>query len=331
LGVRLPLLAPSELLGLPGLVADSIRALGDGLPRAESLLPQAEDILTRAKAILDQAAPAVARAAPAMPQLIDTVSRLAQQIGDVLTPERTAALGTLISRLDAALTPRRLEGAAQALDALQSHADVLPRALDTVDRVLSSERLDRLGPALDRLLLNEGLTRALDLAADGRADRLLSSAVDGRIDRLLDRLDVLLVDDRVQRVLDRADEVFHDERLNRFADRLDRLLAEDHLAAVDEVLSDGHPADAMRVFVRLDRGLTDAGAEALTRLLDQLPVLLAEDRTSSLTALADRVPRLIRALDSGELPSSAELGQLRQLPADLHAVLEVLDDLHQVM
>ena len=108
MAVRLPLPAPSDLLGLPGLVVDSIRALGDALPRAEGLLPRADDIVTRAQALLDQAAPAVARAAPTVPQVIDTASRVVQQVADVLTPERTAALGTLISRLDAALTPRRV-------------------------------------------------------------------------------------------------------------------------------------------------------------------------------------------------------------------------------
>src|SRR5688500_16068471 len=124
--VRLPLPAPSDLFGLPGLVVDSIRALGDALTRAEALLPRADDIVTRVQALLDQATPAVARAAPTVPQVIDTTTRMVQQVADVLTPERTAALGTLISRLDAALTPRRLDGAAQALDVLQSRADVLP-------------------------------------------------------------------------------------------------------------------------------------------------------------------------------------------------------------
>jgi hypothetical protein len=326
--VRLALPAPSDLLGLPGLIVDSIRELGDSLSRAEALLPRVDDIVTRAKALLDQAAPVVARAAPAGPQVIDTASRVLQRVADVLTPERTAALGSLISRLDAALTPGRVEGAAQALDALQSRADVLPRALDGVDDLLSSGRLDRLGTALDRLLSDGRLDQLLDLATDERADRLLSLAVDGRIDRLLDQLDVLLVDDRAQRMLDRADEVLRDERLSRLADSLDRLLAEDHLTQVEEVLSDGRPAAAMRVLVRLDRGLSDAGAEALTTLLDRLPVLLTEDRTALLAALADQAPRFLRALDSGELPSSRELGQL---PPDLHAVLEVLDDLHQVV
>jgi hypothetical protein len=323
------------------------------LSRAEALLPGADEVIARAQALLDEAAPAVARAAPVVPQVIDTASRLVQQVADVLTPERTAALGALISRLDATLTPGRVKGAAQALDALQSRADVLPRALDEVDHLLSSGVVERLGSVLDRSLSGDHLLdRLLDLVTDERVDRLLSLAADGRINRLLDQLDVLLVDDRAQRILDRADEVLGDERLSQVGDRLDRLLTEDHLAQVELLLSDGRPATAMRVFGRLDRGLSDAGAEELTTLLDRLPELLTEERTALLTALVDQAPRFLEGLESGELPSVRQLGQippdlhavlevladvdqvvrqLGQLPPDLHAVLEVLDDVHQVM
>jgi hypothetical protein len=41
-----------------------------------------------------------------------------------------------------------------------------------------------------------------------------------------------------------------------------RLLAEEHLPQLEEVLSDGRPAAAMRVFVRLDRELSDAAVDA---------------------------------------------------------------------
>ena len=125
-----------------------------------------------------------------------------------------------------------------------------------------------------------------------------------------------------------ADEVLRDERLSRMGERLDRLLAEEHLARVEEVLSDGRPATAMRVFGRLDRGLSDAGAEALTALLERLPVLFTEERTAHLAALADRVPRMVSAVDGDGLPTGHEL---RRVPADLHAMLEVLDDLHHVL
>lgn len=90
MGVRLPLPSPSDIIGLPAAVVESIVAFGDALSRAEALLPGAEDIVTRAQASLDQAAPAVARAAPAVPRLIDTASRVLQQVADVLTPERLA-------------------------------------------------------------------------------------------------------------------------------------------------------------------------------------------------------------------------------------------------
>jgi hypothetical protein len=97
---------------------------------------------------------------------------------------------------------------------------------------------------------------------------------------------------------------------------------------VELVLSDGRPATAMRVFGRLDRGLSDGRADALGTLLDRAGVLLTEDRTAALSALVDQAPRLLRGLESGELPSNHQLGQL---PPDLHAMLEVLDDLHRVV
>jgi hypothetical protein len=325
--VRLRLPSPSDILGLPATVVDSIVAVGHALSRAEALLPGVDDVVTRAQALLDEAAPAVVRAAPALPQLIDTANRVVHQVAEVLTPARTAALGALISRLEAAFTPDRVDGAARALDAVQARPDVLPRALDAVEHLLSSKGVARLGSALDRLSEHH-LDRLLDLVTDERVDRLLGLAVDGRIDRLLDRLDVLLVDERAERVLDRADGVLHDERLNRLGDRLDRLLTEDNLAQVELVLSDERPATAMRVFDRLDQGLSDNGTEALSTLLDRLPLLLTERRTADLSALVDEAPRLLRALESGELPSTVQLGRL---PSDLHAVLEVLDDVHRIV
>jgi hypothetical protein len=77
--VRLPLPAPSDVL---------------------ALLPRADDIVTRAHALIDRAAPAVAQAAPMVPQVVSTASRVVQQVADVLTPERMAAVDALISRFD---------------------------------------------------------------------------------------------------------------------------------------------------------------------------------------------------------------------------------------
>lgn len=333
--MHLSLPGPADLLGLPRSVVDSLRSAAAAVTRAEGLLPRAEEVLTRSMALLDRA-PAVARA---VPPLIDNAARLLERLSAVLTPERTTAVGELVDRLDAALTPARVDATAQALDGLASRRELLPRALEAIDRLASSPRLDRLGDALDRVLSNPGLDRLLDLAADDRVgrlldlaaddrvDRLLGLAADERVERLLDRLDVLLADDRARRLLDRADEVLHDERLSRVGAGLDRLLAEDHLASFEELSSDGRVAAAARVFLHLDRALSAAGPQALAPLLERLPVLFTEERTAHLAALADRVPRMVSAVDD-DLPTGPELGRM---PADLHAMLEVLDDLHQVL
>ena len=288
--MHLSLPGPADLLGLPRSVVDSFRSAAAALPRAEALLPRADDVLTGAIALLDR-------------------------LAAVLTPERTAAVGGLVDRLDAALTPARVEGTAQALDGLASRPELLPRALEAIDRLSSSRRLDRMADAMGRVLSHPGLDRLLDLAADERVERLLG------------RLDVLLDDDRARRVLDRADAVLHDERLSRVGAALDRLLAEDHLTSIGGVPSDDRVAAAVRVFLHLDRALSAAGPDALTSLLERLPALFSEERTAHLAALADRVPRLVSAVDD-DLPTGPEL---RRIPADLHAMLEVLDDLHQVM
>jgi hypothetical protein len=307
----LSLPGPADLLGLPRSVVDSFRSAAAALPRAEALLPRADDVLTRAMALLDRA-PSVAQA---VPPLIDTASELLERLAAVLTPERTAAVGALVDRLDAALAPARLEAASQAWDGLASRPELLSRALEAIDRLASSRRLDRLAEAMERVLSHPGLDRLLDLAADER------------VERLLDRLDALLDDDRAGRLLDRANDVLFDERLSRVGAALDRLLAEDHLAAIEGLPSDDRVAAAARVFLHLDRSLSAVGPDALTSLLERLPTLFSEERTAYLAAFADRVPRLVSAVDD-DLPTGPEL---RRMPADLHAMLEVLDDLHQVL
>ena len=307
----LSLPGPAELLGLPRSVVDSFRSAAAALPRAEALLPRADDVVTRAMALLDRA-PSVARV---VPPLIDAAADLLDRLSAVLTADRITAVGRLVDRLDAALTPARVEATTQTLDGLASRPDLLPRALEAIDRLVSSPRLEQLGGALERVLANPGLDRLLDLAADER------------VERVLDRLDVLLVDDRARRLIDRADEVLHDERLSRLGARLDRLLAEDHLASIEGLSSDDRVAAAVRVFLHLDQALSAAGPEALKSLLERLPMLFTEERTAHLAALADRGPRLVSVVDD-DLPTGPEL---RRVPADLHAMLEVLDDLHQVL
>jgi hypothetical protein len=261
---------------------------------------------------------------------VETATEVVQRVADVLTPARTAALGALVDRLSAALAPDRVEAVTRTADALRTRGNVVPRTLDALDRLLSSDRLERLGDGLDRLLAPERLDRldvVLGLATSDRVERLLDLAADDRLGRLLDRLDSLLADDRVPRLVDRADRVLHDDRLSRLGVQLDRLLADEHLGRTEEVLGNGQAAAAMRLFVRLERDLPDEGFRALAVLLDRLPTLLTEERTAALAALADQAPRLVRGLEGGELPSAGELGRV---PADLHALLELIDDLHQV-
>ena len=152
-----------------------------------------------------------------------------------------------------------MEATAQALDGLASRPEVLPGALEAIDRLTSSRRLDRMADAMERVLSDPGLDRLLDIASDDRVERLLDLAADERIGRLLDRLDVLLVGDRAGRVLDRAAEILDDERLSRVGARLDRLLSEDHLASIEELSTDDRVAAAVRVFLTLDRALSAAG------------------------------------------------------------------------
>jgi hypothetical protein len=109
--------------------------------------------------------------------MIDTASDLLERTSAVLTPERTVAVGGLIDRLDATLTAGRAEATARARSGLESRPDVLPRALEAIDRLASSRRPERLGDAFERLLSNQGLDRLLDLAADNRIERLLDLAL----------------------------------------------------------------------------------------------------------------------------------------------------------
>ena len=104
---------------------------------------------------------------------------------------------------------------------------------------------------------------------------------------------------------------------------------------------------ASQLLGRVDRMLTPQRAEAVGSLLDQVEVILTPERTESvqilldrvvtlfsperiaaLTTLADQMPRLVRAIEADELPTSREL---RQLAPDLHAILELMDKLYQVV
>jgi hypothetical protein len=99
-------------------------------------------------------------------------------------------------------------------------------------------------------------------------------------------------------------------------DRLDSLLTPKRVVATGELLD------------RLHIILTPERVESAQALLDRLPVLFAAERTHALSTLADQSRQLINAVEAGEMPVSREL---RQMPRDIHAMLELIDDLHQVV
>ncbi|MGY1737546.1 hypothetical protein [Geodermatophilus sp. SYSU D00684] len=330
--MRLP--DPADLFDLPRTLVESVRTLGAALPRAENLLPMADDVLRSTRALLDGVGPAVARAAAAAPDVVDTATGVVQRLSGVLTPERTAAVAALTDRLVAVLTPDRIAGMSRVADSVRARADVVPRALDALDGLLSSGRLQRLGAGIDRLaapdrvdrldallelVTGDRVAKALDLANDERIGRLLDLAADERIGRLLDlpaderfgrllaRLDLLLADDRLPHVVDRAGEVLDDVRVERVAAGLDRVLAEENLDQAGELLGNGRGAAAVRALLRVGRALTGQGPQAVATLLERLPDLLTEERVESLGALADRAPE------------------------DIDTALDVLEDLYAVM
>ncbi|MDP9393947.1 MAG: hypothetical protein M3Q27_06675, partial [Actinomycetota bacterium] len=79
---------------------------------------------------------------------------------------------------------------------------------------------------------------------------------------------------------------------------------------------------------RVHAALSRQRAEPVEALLDRLATLLSPERTRALSALADQTPRLVNALQSDRLPTSREL---RQLAPDIHAMLELIDEMHQVV
>lgn len=76
------------------------------------------------------------------------------------------------------------------------------------------------------------------------------------------------------------------------------------------------------------RTLTVDRLAALGALLDRLHAFVSPERLARLAALVDQVPRLVTALKSGDAPPAREL---RQVPPDLHAMLELLGELLQLV
>jgi hypothetical protein len=133
---------------------------------------------------------------------------------------------------------------------------------------------------------------------------------------------------RIEQAVARAISLLDDAE--RSAPRLVVLLDEMQ-ELVDRLLltvRSGQARTAAELIDRLDSLLTPERVESAQALLDRLPVLFAAERTLALAALADQSGRLVDAVEAGDLPVSREL---RQMPRDIHAMLELIDDLHQVV
>ncbi|GAB2693200.1 hypothetical protein [Thalassiella azotivora] len=167
------------------------------------------------------------------------------------------------------------------------------------------------------------LTRTATLVAT--AETLVA-----RVDGLLDALDLLLV--RVEAVVDQAQETALDaggvvSRSDAAARR-----AADLLGTGDAVLT---KADRL---VEGGSGLLHRGDHLLGTLTplgeELLPVLrrvaesLSPDEVDAAVALLDRLPVLLAHLDEDVLPM---LRQLDRVGPDVHAILEVVDDLRDVV
>ncbi len=79
---------------------------------------------------------------------------------------------------------------------------------------------------------------------------------------------------------------------------------------------------------QLPAALSQQPNTSVHALLERLDTLLSPERVDALSALTDQLPRLVNALHSGALPTS---GELRQLAPDIHAMLELIDEVHQVV
>ncbi|WP_219414775.1 hypothetical protein [Pseudonocardia nigra] len=212
---------------------------------------------------------------------------------------------------------RTLTGAIQVLGStVATTTTLVPQIEHVVTRIISLlDAAERDAPRVGVLLHEmEKLVGSLGFVSrEGRA---------GTLSGLIDRADALLTSRRslaAADLLDRFHGLLTDQRvesLNTLLDRAEPLLTPERMEA------------AARLLDRLDDILTPDRVEAVQALLDRLPVLLTAERTRALSALADQSRRLVTALESGELPASRDL---RQMPRDIHVMLELIDDLHQVV
>ncbi len=304
--MRLPIITPSDVVSAARALSAAATSVGAAVTALADLAPRLQDTLDRAARLLDD----VERQRP-------QVEDLAADVGTAIPSIATAAPAV----------PRLVDDAVAVTAALRAAVDEpsareIATLLAQLDAASATRRLTAAGHLLDGAdALRDGLATAGELL-----ESLNSDAVTRRGQRAGDLLDRTDVDAVVRRsatagqLLDRTDvdavvartvaagdvveglaELLTPARRRNLGDVLDRLA---QLAADDQLLDD------------------------VRRLVQRTLIVLTAERTQRLAALLDHSQRLISGLENGDLPSAQEL---KQMPADLRAMLELLDELHQVV
>jgi ABC-type transporter Mla subunit MlaD len=304
--MRLPVITPSDVVSAARALSTAASSLGAAVTALADVAPRLQDTLDRAARLLDD-----------LERLRPQVEDLAAEVGTAIPPIATAARAVPGLVDDAVAVTAALRAAVD-----DSRAREIGTLLAQLDASTTTRRLAAAGHLLDGGdALRNGLATTGELL-----ERLNSDAVTHRAQRvgeLIDRLDVDAVVRRsatAGQLLDRTDvdavvartvmagdvleglaELLTPERRRSLGDVLDRIA---QLAADDQLLDD------VRTLVQRTR------------------TVLTAERTQRLAALLDNSQRLISGLENGDLPSAHEL---KQMPPDLRAMLELLDELHQVV
>ncbi len=304
--MRLSIITPSDVVSAVRALSAAATSVGAAVTALADLAPRLQDTLDRAARLLDD----VERQRP-------QVEDLAADVGTAIPSIATAAPAV----------PRLVDDAVAVTAALRAAVDEpsareIATLLAQLDAASATRRLTAAGHLLDGAdALRDGLATAGELL-----ESLNSDAVTRRGQRAGDLLDRTDVDAVVRRsatagqLLDRTDvdavvartvaagdvveglaELLTPARRRGLGDVLDRLA---QLAADDQLLDD------------------------VRRLVQRTLIVLTAERTQRLAALLDHSQRLISGLENGDLPSAQEL---KQMPADLRAMLQLLDELHQVV
>ncbi len=304
--MRLPIITPSDVVSAARALSAAATSVGAAVTALADLAPRLQDTLDRAARLLDD----VERQRP-------QVEDLAADVGTAIPSIATAAPAVPGLVDDAVAVTAALRAAVD-----EPSAREIATLLAQLDAASATRRLTAAGHLLDGAdALRDGLATAGELL-----ESLNSDAVTRRGQRAGDLLDRTDVDAVVRRsatagqLLDRTDvdavvartvaagdvveglaELLTPARRRGLGDVLDRLA---QLAADDQLLDD------------------------VRRLVQRTLIVLTAERTQRLAALLDHSQRLISGLENGDLPSAQEL---KQMPPDLRAMLELLDELHQVV